>query len=329
MRGLRHVGLEQDVLALGGRPAVLERAEFANWRGRLLGAFPVDEMERRLGAPTVGVSRSGLHAVLAGALGPAALRLGRTCTGFARDGSSVSVLLDGGGSERGEVLIGADGLHSVVRAQLHGAREPRFAGYTSCQAFTEFEAPPGLLRVFFGPAARFLFYPVGPGRLYWEAIFVAEEGGRGGREVVEQRFRSWPAPIEAIVEATAPEAVWRADVHDRPPLKRWGEGPVTLLGDAAHAMTNAIAQGANMAIEDAIVLARLLARGGDPVAALRAYEARRERRTGRLVRSARFLSAAARWRRPWALRLRDRLLGTIAFSSFGFRQQLKEVDYDF
>lgn len=186
MRRLRAAGVEQEVLALGGRDAVLDRAEFATWRGRLLGAFPVDEKERRLGAPTVGVSRADLHGVLAGKLGAGTLRLDRKCTGFAAEVSSVAAIVDNGESEPGDVLIGADGLHSVVRAQLRGAEEPRYAGYASCQAFT-------------------------------------------GR-----------------------------------------------------------------------------------------------RRTGMLVRSASVLSAAARW-----LRLRDALMATVAFSSFGFRQQLRELDYDF
>ena len=227
MRGLREAGVDDRVPGRDDAAAVLRRAEFWNARSRVLGSFDVAELERRLGQPTVGVVRAELQAMLA-------------------DGDSA----------RGDVLVGADGVHSTVRRHLHGDGPPRDAGYAAWQALAEplgDDTPPGSLRVTFGPGLRVLWYHVGDGRLHWEAI-VAGEGRSADFAALQERVSDWPSPTAAVLRATtgSPSSM---DSYCRPPLRRWGRGRVTLLGDAAHAMTNAVAQGANMAIEDAAVLA--------------------------------------------------------------------------
>jgi 2-polyprenyl-6-methoxyphenol hydroxylase-like FAD-dependent oxidoreductase len=328
MRGLRLAGVADRVPGRDDEAAVLRRAEFWSTRPRLLGAFDVESFERRLGEPTVGVVRSELHAMLTDALEPGVLRLGKELVGFADDGDGVTARFAGGDAVRGDVLVGADGLRSAVRRQLHGSARPRYAGYTSWQGFAEplgDATPPGVLRVTFGPGARFLAYHVGEGRLYWEAIVAAPEGRLEGFDAVLEVFGGWPAPTGDVLRATVGDA-WRTDVYDRPPLRRWGRGRVTLLGDAAHPMTNAVGQGANQAIEDAIVLARALAHD-DPVPALRAYERRRRGRTTQMVRMASGLAALARIHHPAALRAREALLANVFFGSFGSWKQPRDLDY--
>lgn len=119
----------------------------------------------------------------------------------------------------------------------------------------------------------------------------------------------------------------RGDVYDRPPTKHWGAGRVTLLGDAAHPMTNAVGQGANMTIEDAVVLGALLHGATDPVAALRTYERKRMRRAAATAQLAHTLSALSRWHNPPALAVRDKLLP--AMMVVGKRQHQKDMAYQF
>jgi 2-polyprenyl-6-methoxyphenol hydroxylase-like FAD-dependent oxidoreductase len=232
------------------------------------------------------------------------------------------------------VLIGADGLRSSVRRTLLGDEQLRFAKYASWQAlcsYTGEDAPEGLFRVMWGPGARFLFYHVGPGRLYWEGIYATEPGGSdapGQRQrSVAQKFAGWHPPVEAIVAATEEGAIMRGDVYDRPPTKRWGEGRVTMLGDAAHPMTNAVGQGANMTIEDSVVLGSTLQSAQDPVAALRTYEQKRMRRAASTAQLAHQMTALSRWRNPAALTLRDRLLPTMMI--VGKRQHRRDMAYEF
>lgn len=334
MRGLERLGLADAVAALGGRDSAVERAEIRSSGGRLLTAWSVSEVERDVGAPTVGVTRPALLGVLAGGLDEGVLATGRECIGYEQDDDGVVARFADGGEERGDVLIGADGLRSTVRRAMLGPEELRFARYASWQALVAHRdeaTPPGLFRAVWGPGARFLFYRVGSEMLYWEGIFATSAGGAdppgGRREAVLERFRGWHHPVESIIEATGEEAIARGDVYDRPPASRWGEGRVTLLGDAVHPMTNAVGQGANQTIEDAVVIGDCL-RGAeeDPRAALREYERRRAKRADGTARLAARMSALSCVENPLAVPLRDAFL-TVMMALVGKRGQRKDMAY--
>jgi 2-polyprenyl-6-methoxyphenol hydroxylase-like FAD-dependent oxidoreductase len=325
---LARLGVADAVLA---RSTPIERFEFRTWRGEPLATWPVGEVTGALGHPTVGINRSDLHAALAAALEPGTLRLGVACTRFAQDRDGVTVELSDGSSERGTLLIGADGINSAVRTQLRGPLVPRYAGYTTWRGvldFPEDEAEPGLARKLWGPGRRFLSYRIGDGRLYWLALTRAAEGGRdpegGRRAAVLAEHRGWAEPVEAMIAATDEAAIARVDITDHAPLRRWGEGRVTLLGDAAHAMTPNKGQGACQALEDALVLSRRLADEGEVARALRAYEAERRRRTAGFQRESRVIGTLGRWRTRAACGVRDRIIRA-SFEGMGQRRYELEM----
>jgi 2-polyprenyl-6-methoxyphenol hydroxylase-like FAD-dependent oxidoreductase len=335
MRGLQRIGVGEKLLELAGEAAVVDRAEFRTAGGRLMYGWSVREIERQVGSPTFGVRRPDLHRVLLDAVDDGIVRFEETCVGFEQDGEGVAVRLASGGEEQGDVLIGADGMRSALRAGLPGATEPRYAGYVSWQAIAHVDTdvvPVGLFRVLWGRGARFLFYRIGPEEVYWEGTFAAPAGGgepvEQRRQAVLERFRGWAAPVERIVGATESTAITRADMYDRPPSKQWGVGRVTLIGDAAHAMTNALGQGANQAIEDAVVLARCVADGADPVKGLRDYEAERIPRTTKFASMSWSLARASRLHNPVACAMRNGGL-TMGFRVGFARQHPKEMDYSF
>jgi 2-polyprenyl-6-methoxyphenol hydroxylase-like FAD-dependent oxidoreductase len=336
MRGLQRIGVGERLLELASDASIVERAEFRTASGRLMYGWSVRDTEQRVGAPTFGVRRPDLHRVLLDAVGDGVVRFGETCAGFEQDGDGVTVRLDGGREEHGDVLIGADGLRSSLRASLPGATEPRYAGYVSWQAIARVDTdvvPVGLFRVIWGRGARFLFYRIGPEDVYWEGTFAAAAGGEDDpdqrKQAVLARFRGWPAPVETIVDASENAAIGRADMYDRPPSKQWGVGRVSLIGDAAHAMTNALGQGANQAIEDALVLGRCLgAKQEDPVAALRDYEQERIPRTTTFASLSWTMARASRLHNALACRLRDTAL-TVGFRVQFARQHVKDMDYSF
>jgi 2-polyprenyl-6-methoxyphenol hydroxylase-like FAD-dependent oxidoreductase len=334
-RGLQRVGVGERLLELAGPAAVVARAEFCTARGRVMYGWSVRDTERLVGSPTFGVRRPDLHRVLLDAVGDGVVQFGEACVGFDQDGDGVRVRLESGREEHGDVLIGADGLRSVLRTALPGATAPRYAGYVSWQAIARVDTdvvPVGLFRVLWGRGARFLFYRIGPAEVYWEGTFAAAAEGAEAegprKEAVLDRFRGWVTPVETIVSATEPAAISRADMYDRPPSKHWGQGRATLIGDAAHAMTNALGQGANQAIEDSLVLARCLGDADDPAAGLRAYEAERIPRTTKFASMSWSMARASRLRSPVACLLRNAGL-TMGFR-FGFaRQHPGEMDYQF
>ena len=202
------------------------------------------------------------------------------------------------------------------------------------QATVDFEhelMPPHSSHEWWGRGTMLICYPVRE-RAYWICfargpIDSAEIAG-GLKATMLSLCRGWVAPVEALVEATPADAVARAEAVWRAPARRWGEGRVTLLGDAAHPMTPHLAQGAGQAIEDAVVLARHLGEDGDVVSALRSYERKRIPRTAQLVRENSAAAALARIQHPAAVPLRNRLLGRV-LPTIAWKHWRKHLAYDF
>jgi 2-polyprenyl-6-methoxyphenol hydroxylase-like FAD-dependent oxidoreductase len=331
MRALRELGLADEVVERAGTP--VERMEFLNHRGRLLSAWPVGELSRQHGIPAVGVTRPTLQAVLVAAVGDN-LRLGSEVTEFAQDGDGVAVTLADGKDDRADLLVGADGIWSKTRTRLIGESEPRYSGFTTSRAIIDFDeslAPRGLFRQYWGPGAVFIYYRVADGRLYWVAA-TRIDAARDGEATLDKgalldHYRSFAGPVPQILEATPEELIVGVDAKDRAPAERWGEGRVTLLGDAAHPMNPTQGQGACQAIEDAVVLGKSLRELRDVVAALRAYEEQRIPRSSRFVRQSRLIGATGRWKSPLACALRDRLMR--AAGKRGFHRAAKEMAVEF
>ena len=309
LHALDHLGVAKAVQALGVPPA---QVTLRSLQGETLFSIPRAELERRAGGASMVVHRAELLAALLAALPAGVVQLGVTCTGFTEDASGVTISLAGGHTIHADLLIGADGLHSIVRATLFGPQQPRYAGYTTWRAVVPFErAAPGFAETW-GHGAWFGNAPLSNGRVYWFAAQKlpehAPEPAGGWKQALLSRFRGWPEPAEAIIAVTDEAALLRHDVYDRPPLRRWSSGHVTLLGDAAHVMTPNIGQGACLALEDAVVLARCLHQARDIPSAFRRYETERIARTTPLVRQARLAGKIAQMSHPAACAVRDRVV---------------------
>lgn len=308
IKALRQLGLGQAIRAIG----VLEgQGGIRTSGGRLLASGAARDLEREFGAPTLAMHRAELHATLLGALGAGHVRLGARCLGFEQDAQCVSARFADGSSATADLLVGADGLRSAVREQLHGPQPPRYAGYTAWRAVVPFDHARLLPGESWGTGARFGQVPLSDGRVYWFATRNTRPGQHSpDGELAEllRLFGGWHAPIPALIAATPAGDILRHDLFDRPPLRSWGAGRVTLLGDAAHPMTPNLGQGACQAIEDAVALMKRLAVGGDPSAALRAYEADRQPRTAQIMRQSRQIGAVGQWQGPLSVAARNLLM---------------------
>lgn len=337
VKALKRIGLLEPILEIGSQP--LEALELRSHRsGRLLGRLPQREVGKDVGLFGVNVHRGDLLATLAGAAGDV-VRLGAECVGFEQDEHGITARFADGREERGALLIGADGLHSTVRRQLHGDTELRYSGYAVWRAMPEFQddrVTDAYPHQAVGPGGGFGLHPLGE-RMYWFASMARPEGAaddpQGRKHELRELFGGWYDPIPAVIEATPEEAIFRGDIYDRKPLDRWGTGRVTLLGDAGHATTPAMGQGAGMTIEDAAVLAEELSLDsnlGDAArvdAALRAYEGRRLPRTAKIVNMSWRLSQVYNFKNPVVYRLRNAMLWLTP--DFAQRRQFQaEVDRD-
>jgi 2-polyprenyl-6-methoxyphenol hydroxylase-like FAD-dependent oxidoreductase len=289
-----------------------------------------------MGADCYGVSRADLLPALAGALDEGTIRTGCRVAAVEQVGDGVRAVLEDGSEERGDVLIGADGADSTIRGTLGSSPPPRYPGYTVFLGTAEdpdgSAAPMNKFPMRFGPGRRFATYRIGGDRFCWLAVVNAEEGGQETPErqkaVLLDRFRGWAGPVERIIEMTDEKRVYRRDPHYLEPGAPWGLGRVTLLGDAAHAMTFDMGQGAAQSIEDAYVIGDCLG-GSDPVAGLRRYEERRARRAGQMVTLSRRFGRVAAWQSPQLTALRAMLFTLALRTKLIFTVQARDLAYQF
>jgi 2-polyprenyl-6-methoxyphenol hydroxylase-like FAD-dependent oxidoreductase len=312
VKALHKLGLA-DVLHALATP--LRTTHLRSWRGDVLVDLPTQETMQRFGTSTVAIHRADLQAALVQALSPGSLRTGMHGIGFEQDEQAVRVRFASGEEVQGDLLVGADGLHSVVRSQLVGAARPRYAGYTAWRGVTRFALNQGEAQTTFetwGTGKRFGVIPLSAGQVCWFAVANAPEGEReeerGEKRKVLALVSSCHEPAWAMVEATEPSAIFRTDIYDRPPISSWSLGRVTLVGDAAHPMTPNLGQGACQAIEDAFLLAESLKSAPTLPSALQRYEARRIRRANTIVQRSWQQGRIAQWEHPWGIRVRDLVL---------------------
>jgi salicylate hydroxylase len=292
MRAYVHLGLAEEIAALGVEPA---RQRVQHWQdGRtLFGLERGNSMREKYGAPYVYIHRADLQAALVRALeatGRGKIRLGAECVGAEPTARGAAVRLADGGLVEGDVVIGADGLKSRIR-QAFEPGTPHFTGHVVWRSIvpvqgaviTELAAYPG---IHIGPGRMAVRYPVAQGRLLNLVFFAraegwAEEGWAipGRVDDLRRVFSGWAPEIGAQFDAIDEAKLFKWAVFARRPLHSWvREGRIALLGDAAHAMTPFLGQGAGCAIEDALVLARCFGLEADPAKALARYEtARRDR----------------------------------------------------
>ncbi len=256
-------------------------------------------MERRHGAPYWHVHRADLVEVLAGILetrSPGALRTGAAVTGYGQDEGSGWAILADGSRAQGDIVIGADGIKSVIRQQMLGPSNPRFTGNVAWRAVVPMDrldehVPPPAACIWMGEGKHAVTYRLSGGTLAnfvgvverddWQVESWSE---RGTKEQALADFAGWHPVITRMIEQA--DAHYRWALFDRVPIGQWSDGRVTLLGDACHPMLPFMAQGAVMAIEDGWVLARTLSDTAHAPDAFTRYEAQRQPRTARVQRRA-------------------------------------------
>jgi salicylate hydroxylase len=284
--------------------------------GRELARLSFGHATHRNGAPFWVVHRGDLQRVLLNAVHAhplVNLRLGTAVVGHAAQGDGVMVVgkwRDLRVQENGAALIGADGLQSATRQALGFQAKPRFSGKSAWRATVPLARLPRALigtetHLWLGPSAHFVHYAIRGGSAVNVVAIIKDRQEHAGwnephtsKALLDHIIR-WSADMQTLVAEAGQWRVW--SLYELPPLPRWGDGPVTLLGDAAHAMLPFIAQGAAMAIEDAWTLATCLADQPEAiVAALRRYEDLRRPRTNRVARAAASIGRVYGLRRPFA-----------------------------
>jgi salicylate hydroxylase len=317
MKVLRALGVEDQVHRVAGR---------AQWQvmrngktGRLIARTSRQRQAASFGIEGATVHRADLLGVLAAALPPGLVTLGKRCTRVRSSGDVAAAWFADGSEIEADVIVGADGIHSPVRASLFGPDAPRFTGKICYRSVVRAGAVSGARRgtevaQWFGPHGTIVLYPLRGEELINVVCHYDDDGYRHeswiaecrGEEVLE-RYAAWHESLLRVFAAADTWYKWA--LYDRDPIPQWTRGRVTVLGDAAHPMLPYLGQGACQAIEDGAVLATALsAAAGDPAAGLARYERTRRPRASRVVLTARERGLSNHLTSRWAAWRRDLLI---------------------
>ena len=293
-----------------------------SWDGKLLKSRGLQVFSAKWGAPAVGILRAELHRLLAEAVnrtGPATVTVHHSATVVAVESGrdSATVRLADGRTVTADVLVGADGVRSIVRATVARDAQPHYLGFTSIRGIAKRPTEYGDGFVVVGPGGHFFAEAVDADRLFWTATTKAPEGHWPAKPIEAARadllelLGGWTHLVPDTIASSDLADLLATDVHDCPPMEHWHSGRVVLLGDAAHPIGPMLGQGANMALEDAARLADLLASERDVPAALLAYEEARSRRANKILQHSRLIAKVGHTTNPIVNRFRDLMIKTM------------------
>ena len=302
LRVLERLGLKDAILERAGE---MDEIRWLDHRGNLLNHLSVPQ--------SVALHRADLQATLLHALPASSIRLGHSFTAHQEQNGRIVATFSNQQSIEADFLIGADGIHSHVRAQLLNDAQPIYRGYTvwrGISSATPDSLPHNAAVEIHGCGQRFGIGPVGNGRIGWWATANSPSPAHldNPQQELLRLFKDWHRPVTQLIEHTPTDRILTTTALDREPSRTWGSKRVTLLGDAIHPTTPNLGQGGCLAMEDAMVLARCFERYGATEEALRKYESCRYQRTAALTKYSRYYGSVGQWENIFARGFKTSLL---------------------
>lgn len=294
VKALNHLGLTEEVARLGGQMDQMSYRD--GYTGQTMCRFSLDPVTQAMGQRAYPVARADLQALLMERFGTGDIRFGMRLTDLDQDDEQVVATFADGSTATADLLIGADGARSRTRAYVLGTElERRYAGYVNFNGLVEIDpevGPPDQWTTYVADGRRVSVMPIAGNRFYF-FFDVVEPAGlpyerSQARQVLAEHFTGWAPGVQRLISMIDPATTNRVEIHDIDPFHTWVRGRVALLGDAAHNTTPDIGQGACSALEDTVVLERILATTtlGLPDS-LQRYQQARSERAGDLVLRAR------------------------------------------
>lgn len=315
MQVFRELGLADKAIAAGHR---LEHLWITDEHLHPISRTALEPLIREFGLPNLGIHRGALQQLLVEALPEGAIHLGKGLQRLEEIAEGVELKFEDGTTAQAGVVIAADGIHSAVRRQLFPACRQRSSGQVCWRGICRADTGPwrGRGTEAWAPGMRFGIVPIAAESIYWFAVVNQKPGidwAKLTKEELMETFRPFARPARELIESTPASQIIYNPLNDLEPLPQWFFGRSALLGDAAHATTPNMGQGACQAIEDAYVLAQCLSSWpyGDAFAK---YQARRKARADSIVRQSRRLGRIAQLDSPVLGRLRNRVMSLMPSS---------------
>lgn len=308
MLALQNLGVASEVLAFG---MPLHEQRFFDSNMQLMNTIDFTLLKKRFGEETIAIQRADLHAALFNAIDAKYIHLNHRVTQFSPRLSTVTITFNDEFVKEFDYVIAADGLHSIFRQTLIPRSRPRYANYTCWRGITKSvkNIEPHLSSEAWATFGRFGWAPLKDDSVYWFACINAKEDDDHFRKYtkkdVAEHFSQYSSEVEQIILQTEDEYFLHHDLYDIKPIKNYVHGNILLLGDAAHATTPNMGQGAGQAIEDAYVLMESLKETSSIKRAFKLYEWRRWRKAKKVITLSRQIGWAAQWSHPMLVKARD------------------------
>lgn len=308
MLALTRMGVSDDVLQKG---MPLHTQKFYDRNRRLLNTIDFTRLKKQYGEETVTIERADLHEALYQNVPSERIQFGRALVSIEERDDRVFATFDDGETVASDVLIAADGIHSVVRRHYVPQSTPRYAGYTCWRGISpnDGRVEHGVSSEAWSKEGRFGWAPLYDGTVYWFACINAKADDPFYKQLTPRElsyhFRHFGDDVASLIEETDDAYFLHHDLYDIRPLETYTFGRVALIGDAAHATTPNMGQGAGQAIEDADVLGEALADYSSWEDTFRHYEQTRRPIANKVVSLSRQIGWAAQWEHPFLTTFRD------------------------
>lgn len=289
---LNRLGLGEKMALIGG---LMDRMQYRSLAGELLNDIDLYPLVEEVGQRPYPVARTDLQQMLQDAF-PGEVKLNHKCIAVEEDEKSVTAIFENGHIARGDLLIAADGVRSLLRQYVLGREVlPNYGGYVNWNGLvpaSEDLAPKNTWAIYVGKHQRASMMPVAGDRFYFFFDVPLPKGTpslpENYRADLSEHFQGWAKPVQTLIERFDPDKTNRVEIHDVGPIDRMVRGRVALLGDSAHATCPDLGQGGCQAMEDGLVLTQYLQTTNLGVEyALQRYEAERKERTSAIVQKAR------------------------------------------
>lgn len=308
MLALQQMEVGESILAHG---LPLHEQRFYNGKGKLMNTIDFTRLKKQFGEETITIQRADLHEALFEAVPSASFHFNKRVEHFTQNKDRVTLTFTDGTVATHEFVIAADGIHSLFRQQLVPNSSPRYAGYTCWRGISQNDGdvPLHVSSEAWSTDGRFGWAPLHNGEVYWFACVNAREGDAfyanlSPREVAAQ-FKHFGPTVERLIQETKDDYFLHHDLYDIAPLSTFHYGRILLLGDAAHATTPNMGQGAGQSIEDAYELMLAFEREDTWELIAERYDAYRVPKTKKVIDISRQIGWAAQWDQRWLVTLRD------------------------